>query len=36
MVHHAVRMLLERLDGYAGPPRQVTTDADLIVRASAP
>ncbi|MDR2973305.1 MAG: LacI family transcriptional regulator [Propionibacteriaceae bacterium] len=36
MVHHAVRMLLQRVKGYDGPPRHVTTDADLVVRASAP
>jgi len=34
MVRAAVRMLLERIDGHAGPPRRVRTGAHLVLRAS--
>lgn len=35
MVRAAVRMLRERIDGFDGPPREVQTGADLVVRASS-
>ncbi|TNU76435.1 LacI family transcriptional regulator [Miniimonas arenae] len=35
MVEHAVAMLVERLDGYDGEPRQIRTGADLVVRESS-
>ncbi|WP_125776475.1 LacI family DNA-binding transcriptional regulator [Antribacter gilvus] len=35
MVGHAVRMLVDRLNGYDGAPRLVRTGADLMVRASS-
>ena len=35
MVEAAVRMLLERIDGYAGPVREVRTNAHLVLRASS-
>ncbi|PWD51812.1 LacI family transcriptional regulator [Serinibacter arcticus] len=35
MVAHAVRMLVDRLDGFDGPSRSVRTGADLVVRASS-
>ncbi|GAA4782659.1 LacI family DNA-binding transcriptional regulator [Microbacterium gilvum] len=35
MVAAAVRMLVERIEGYDGPLREVQTGADLVVRASA-
>lgn len=34
MASHAVRLLVERLDGYAGSPREVYTSAHLVARAS--
>lgn len=34
MASMAVRMLIERLEGYSGPPRQVHTSAHLVPRAS--
>lgn len=34
MVASAVRMLLERIDGHDGPPREVRTGAHLVLRAS--
>jgi DNA-binding LacI/PurR family transcriptional regulator len=34
MVRHAARLLVERLDGYAGEPREVHTGAHLVARAS--
>ncbi|MHA6513273.1 LacI family DNA-binding transcriptional regulator [Tessaracoccus sp. Z1128] len=34
MAGHAVRLLVDRLDGYAGPPREVHTGAHLVARAS--
>lgn len=35
MVEHAVRMMVERLDGFDGPFRSVRTGADLIIRSSS-
>ena len=32
----AVRLLIERIDGHAGPPRQLTLPVRLIVRGSSP
>jgi LacI family transcriptional regulator len=34
MARTAVRLLLDRMDGYAGKPRQVTIPTNLIVRAT--
>lgn len=34
MAAHAVRLLIERIDGHAGPPRTVYTGAQLVARAS--
>lgn len=34
MAAHAVRLLVERINGYAGPPRTVYTGARLVARAS--
>ena len=34
MVARAVGMLLERIAGHDGPPREVHTGAHLVVRAS--
>jgi len=34
MAHSAVRLLLERMNGYAGPAREVLTGAHLVSRAS--
>lgn len=34
MTRQAVRLLVDRLDGYAGPPREVHTGAQLVARAS--
>lgn len=35
MAAQAVRMLVERINGYTGPPRAVHTGAEIVVRASS-